>query len=201
VLSERSTHAMQETQITLPRIGTSDQAWGLGWAIYNLDGGGQIIGHDGGTIGQGAFFRMAPEHGLAIAVLANGGNMGNVWREIYARVLHDLTGLDAPPEAVPDPAATIPDTSRFVGKYSNAAEDNLVRVDEDGRVFLDYVPKGISAELGEQPETIEMLPYSGNALISAKRYYGSYSVVTFLADEEGRTQYMYESRISRRVSE
>ena len=81
---------MQETQVTLPRIGTCDQARGLGWAIYNLDGGGQVIGHDGGTIGQCAFFRMVPESNLAIAVLANGGNMHNVWREIYARVLRDL---------------------------------------------------------------------------------------------------------------
>jgi hypothetical protein len=46
----------------------------------------------------------------------------------------------------------------------------VLRVDEDGRVFLDSVPKGISAELGGQPETIEMVPYSGSALISAQRY-------------------------------
>jgi hypothetical protein len=90
---------------------------------------------------------------------------------------------------------------RSATSASIAGEDNLVRVDEDGRIFLDYVPKGINAELGEQPETIEMLPYSDNALISAKRYYGSHFVVAFLADDEGHTRYMYESRISRRVSE
>ena len=201
LLSEQATHAMQETQVTLPRIGTCDQAWGLGWAIYNLDGGGQVIGHDGGTIGQGAFFRMVPERNLAIAVLANGGNMRNVWREIYARVLRDLAGLETPPEAVPDPAATMPDASRFAGKYSGEAEDNVVRVDEDGRVFIDSVPKGTSAELGGQPETIEMLPYSGSALISAKRYFGSHFVTAFLAEDEGRTRYMYDGRIARRVSE
>jgi len=201
LLSEKSTHAMQETQVTMPHIGTCDQARGLSWAIYNLDGGGRIIGHDGSTIGQGAFFRMVPEHDLAIAVLANGGNMGNVWHEIYARVLHDLTGLDAPPEAVPDPTATMPDTSRFVGRYTNAGEDNFIRVDEDGRVFLDYAAKGINAELGEQPESFELLPYSDNALISAERYYSSHFVVAFLGDDEGHTRYMYESRISRRVSE
>ena len=201
VLSEQSARTMQEPQVTLPRTGTSDQIWGLGWAICDLDGGGRIIGHDGGTIGQGAFFRMAPEHDLAIAILTNGGNMPNVWREIYARVLHDLAGLQAPPEVVPDPAEAMPDTARFVGKYASAAEENIVRVDEDGRVFLDYIPKGISEELGEQPETIELLPYSDNALISAKRYFGSYFVTAFLGDEEGRAPYMYGSRISRRVNE
>jgi hypothetical protein len=67
--------------------------------------------------------------------------MGNVWREIYARVLRDLAGLATPPEAVPDPAATMPDTSRFAGQYSSEAEDNVVRVDEDGRVFIDNVPQ------------------------------------------------------------
>jgi hypothetical protein len=116
-------------------------------------------------------------------------------------VLRDLAGLETPPEAVPDPAATMPDTSRFAGKYSSEAEDNLVRVDEDGRVFIDSVPKGINAELGGQPETIEMLPYSGSALISAKRYFGSHFVTAFLAEDEGRTRYMYDGRIARRVSE
>jgi CubicO group peptidase (beta-lactamase class C family) len=140
LLGEQATHAMQETQVTLPCIGTCDQAWGLGWAIYNLDGGGQVFGRDGATIGQGAFSRMAPERNLAIAVRANGGNMGNVGQEIYARVLRDLAGLETPPEAVPDPAATMPDTSRFAGKYSSEAEDNVVRVDEDGRVFIDSAP-------------------------------------------------------------
>jgi hypothetical protein len=155
LLGEQATHAMQETQVTLPCIGTCDQAWGLGWAIYNLDGGGQVFGRDGATIGQGAFSRMAPERNLAIAVRANGGNMGNVGQEIYARVLRDLAGLETPPEAVPDPAATMPDTSRFAGKYSSEAEDNVVRVDEDGRVFIDSAPRGISAELGGQPETMD----------------------------------------------
>ena len=132
---------MQETQVTLPASGPATRPGGLGWAIYNLDGGGQVIGHDGGTIGHGAFFRLVPERNLAIAVLANGGNMRDVWREIYARDLRDLAGLETPPEAVPDPAATMPDTSRFAGKYSSQAEDNVVRVDEDGRVFINAGPQ------------------------------------------------------------
>ena len=201
LLSERATRAIQGAQVTLPRIGTCDQAWGLGWAIYNLDGGGQVIGHDGATIGQGAFFRLVPARSLAIAVLANGGNMSAAWRAIYARVLRDLAGLETPPEAVPDPAATMPDTSRLAGTYSSEAEDNVVRVDADGRVFIDSSPKGISAELGGQPETIEMLPYSGSALISAKRYGGSHFVAAFLAEDEGRARYLYDGRIARRVSE
>ena len=36
-----------------------------------------------------------------------------------------------------------------------------------------------------------MLPYSGSALISAKRYLGSHFVTAFLAEGEGRARYMY----------
>ena len=198
VLSERSVLAMRESQITLPRIATCDQAWGLGWAIYDLDGGGRVLGHNGGTIGQTAFFRIEPEHGLAVAVLTNGGNSSSVWREIFARVLGDLAGLEAPADVVPDPTATMPDPAPFLGTYANAGEESTVRVDEAGRVFIDYVPKGISAELGEQPETFEMLPYSDNALISAERTFGSHFTVAFLGDEDGHTPYMYGSRIARR---
>jgi hypothetical protein len=46
-----------------------------------------------------------------------------------------------------------------------------------------------------------MLPYSGSALISAKPYYGSHFVTAFLAADEGRTRYMYDGRIARRVCE
>ena len=96
---------------------------------------------------------MVPEQNLAFAVLSNGGGMAKVWRPIYARVLRDLAGLEIPSEAVPDPAATVPDISRFIGRYSNNAEDSVVRVDETGRIFIDAVPKGIAADLGEQPKT------------------------------------------------
>jgi CubicO group peptidase (beta-lactamase class C family) len=201
LLGEQSVRAMQETQIALPRIGSSDQSWGLGWAIYDLDGGGRVIGHNGGTIGQTAFFRIVPEQKLALAVLTNGGNANNVWREVYARVLRDLAGLVAPPALAPDPAASTPDTSRFVGRYAGAAEENVVRVDADGRVFIDFIPKGISVELGEHEETLEMLPYSDNALITAQPYFGSYFTVAFLGEDEGRAAYIYGSRIARRVAE
>lgn len=143
-----------------------------------------------------------PEHGLAIAVLTNGGNMGNLWRAIYGRVLRDLAGLEAPPEVVPDPTATMPDTSRFLGRYANAAEENVIRADEDGRVFLDFVPKGISVELGELEETFEMLPYSDNVLVTARRFFGSHFTVAFLGDDgEDRTPFLYGSRIARRIND
>ena len=202
LLSEQSVRAMQDTQITLPRITTCDQARGLGWELVDLDGGGRVIGHNGGTIGQGAFFRMVPELGLAFAVLTNGGNMRLVWRDIFARILRDLAGLEAPPEPVPDPAAQLPDVSRFLGRYTSAAEENIVRQDETGQVFIDYIPRGISAELGGQPESFEMLGYSGDVLISAERHFGSHFTAAFLGEDgEGRTPFLYGSRIARRVPE
>lgn len=202
LLSEQSAQAMRETQVVLPRTATFDPAWGLGWAIYNLDGGGQLIGHTGSTIGQAAFLHTAPEHDTAIAVLTNGGDSTGLWRQIAGRVLLELTGLELPPEPVPDPTATVPDVSRFIGKYANASEDSEIRVGEDGRVFLDSVPKGISAELGYLPRTFELLAYDDNTLISAERYFGSHFVCAFLGDDgRGRTPYLYAGRIRRRVSE
>ncbi|HET9168674.1 MAG TPA: serine hydrolase domain-containing protein [Actinospica sp.] len=202
VLSEQSVRAMREAQIALPRLTTFDQSRGLGWAIYDLDGGGRLVGHNGNTIGQSAFFQTVPEQSLAIAVLTNGGNAPNVWRAILERVLRDLAGLTAPPEPVPDPTAAKADYRRFVGRYSAEGEDDVMRMDEDGRVFLDYIPTGVSLELGELPESFELLPYAGNVLISAERRFGSHFVVAFLGDDgEGRTPYLYGSRIARRVPE
>ncbi|MEV0385625.1 serine hydrolase [Nonomuraea sp. NPDC050643] len=47
-------------------------SYGLGMELHDWDGG-TVIGHHGATIGQQAFLRMAPDAGVAVALLTNGG--------------------------------------------------------------------------------------------------------------------------------
>ncbi len=100
VLSEASTQAMQETQVKLPKLGMMGDSWGLGWELFDWDGG-PVIGHDGGTIGQGAFLRVVPGRNVAVTLLTNGGNPFGPYLEIFGRVLRELAGVEMP--AMPKP--------------------------------------------------------------------------------------------------
>lgn len=82
VLGPEAARAMRQPQVTLPPLGLMGTSWGLGWEIYDWPGG-TVIGHDGGTVGQAAFLRVAPERDVAIALLTNGGNPIAIYTEIY----------------------------------------------------------------------------------------------------------------------
>lgn len=84
VLSAAAVKSMQQRQVDLPYLGMLGDAWGIGWEIFDWDGG-TVIGHDGGTVGQSAFLRVVPAAGVAVALLTNGGDPLPIYREIVGR--------------------------------------------------------------------------------------------------------------------
>ena len=76
----------------------------------------------------------------------------------------------------------------------------IVSQDEDGRIWLDQVPKGIFAEMGEQPERIELVHYEGDSLIPVKADRGMYMPHAFVGDDgHGRALYLHVGRAIRRA--
>ena len=57
--------------------GSPFSAVGLAWRLAQWSGT-EVIGHDGGTIGQSAALRVLPERGIAVCVLTNGDNGGTL---------------------------------------------------------------------------------------------------------------------------
>ncbi|MDN5854817.1 MAG: beta-lactamase family protein, partial [Actinomycetia bacterium] len=171
VLSPASVKAMQERQVELPDLGLMGNAWGLGWEIFDSDGG-TVIGHDGNTIGQAAFLRMVPGKDVAVALLTNGGNPYALYTEIFGKVLHELAGIELSPMPTPQADSPAVDASRYVGTYSSSLIDSVVSVDDDGRVWLERNPKGIAVEFGEKPETIELVGWRGDTLLPAEPDHG-----------------------------
>ncbi len=200
VLSPESVQAMQRRHVDLPELGLMGGGWGLGWSLYDWDGG-PVIGHDGGTIGQAAFLRVVPEKGVAVAILTNGGTPFVLYSTIMTRVLAELAGATVP--ALPAPADRRPtlDISRILGTYSSAVTDSTVRQDDDGRIWLDQTMKGILAELGEDPAPVELVPWRENALIPLVAKQGVHIPHHFVGDDgNGRARYMHTGRADRRVS-
>ena len=94
-------------------------SWGLGWARGSWDGT-PVLGHDGNTIGQSAFLRLLPEHGLATVLLTNGGDPDPLHRELLGELLADLAGITVP--ATGGPGAGTPRAHRSDGRHVGAGQ-------------------------------------------------------------------------------
>lgn len=119
VLSSRSTQAMLQPQVAVPDPSMIMGAhWGLGWSLYDAEGG-RLFGHDGGTIGQSALLRIAPDAGFVAVLLTNGGGrLFTLFSDLVGELLHDYAGITLPPP--PEPPASPPavtNVDRFTGRY------------------------------------------------------------------------------------
>ena len=75
-----------------------------------------------------------------------------------------------------------------------------VSQDEDGRVWLDETPKGILAEIGAQPERVELAHYEGDTLIRLEPVQGLYMLMAFVGeDADGNALYVHTGRATRRL--
>ncbi|MEU3767865.1 serine hydrolase [Amycolatopsis keratiniphila] len=200
VLSPASVRAMRERQITVPDLGVMGAYWGLGWADFGWQGG-TVIGHDGGTIGQSAFLRVAPEHDVAFALLTNGGAALRAYHEVATKLMRELAGITVPPLPEPDPAAAPADLSRYVGEYSSRVVSTVV-TEEGGRLWLRRTPKGEFAELDEPSGTVELLPWHGETFVAVvPELPGAYMPHEFVGDDgTGRARFLHTGRADRRVT-
>lgn len=199
VLSAAGVKAMQERQIELPYLGRMGEAWGLGWEIFDWPGG-PVIGHDGGTIGQSAFLRLLPGHNLAVALLTNGGNVIAVYTAIFEHIFRELAGVEVPAFPTPPDGARVVDASRYVGTYASSVGDNIVTQDDAGRVWIEQIPKGILAEIGEPATKAEVVTLTGDTLVSTEPLRGLYQPFAFVGDDgAGHAQYLHTGRADRRV--
>ena len=70
VLSEASTLAMRQPEVSCPEPELLGDHWGLGWFL-RAGAGPAVVGHDGNTIGLTACLRLIPERNVAWALLIN----------------------------------------------------------------------------------------------------------------------------------
>jgi CubicO group peptidase (beta-lactamase class C family) len=132
VLSKDSVRAMQEQQVDLPDRWTQGRAWGLGWILFGWDGQ-NVIGHDGGTIGQLAFLRIVPDRRFAVALLTNGMTGRNLYKDLYARLFSERVGIEVPD--TPKPADGVEfEASLYAGVYERLNVRTEVEVQDGGLV-------------------------------------------------------------------
>jgi CubicO group peptidase (beta-lactamase class C family) len=116
LLSEASVKVMQEPQVAIPDPHTLGSQWGIGWILMDWNGA-RLYGHDGSTIGQGAFLRIAPDAGVAITLLTNGGNARDLYQELFTELFAELAGIAMPPMPVLPETPLEIDLAPYAGTY------------------------------------------------------------------------------------
>ncbi|MBV9451187.1 MAG: beta-lactamase family protein [Streptosporangiaceae bacterium] len=166
LLSHDSTSAMRQPRTRIPYFSEST-AIGLGWRISDWNGL-TVIGHDGGTIGQSAYLRIAPEPRLAVCLLTNASEAQALYEALFAEAFREVAGITMP--AGPQPAvlpgdqaaqrdmADRLDAGRHAGRYERTARRYDVTV-ADGLPRATVTTIGqLSALVGPQPEDVFLYP-------------------------------------------
>jgi CubicO group peptidase (beta-lactamase class C family) len=199
VLAPGTSAAMQARAVEVPYTGIMGSSWGLGFERFDVPEG-DIVGHDGSTIGQNAFLRTVPGAGLAVALLTNGGDVISLYHEIVGRIVDELSDTQLPGLPVPAAEPEQIDASRYVGTYSADVLDLIVTQEEDGRIWIDTVLKGMFADMGENPARQELVHFGDNSLIPLQGEHGMHMPHSFLGDDgDGHAQYLFIGRAVRRA--
>lgn len=198
LLSRDAATAMRTAAVHLPRLAGMGAAWGLGWEI-DRDGENPLFGHDGNTVGQSSFLRIAPDAGVAVVLLTNGGDGAGLFHDVADALLRDLTGDGLPPAPTPPPASAAPsapdDVDGFLGVYANSTMEMEVSQDDTGRLWLEQRPTPELLALGAQPSTDELVPFEDGSLILRERKSGMHMVLAFLEPaSDGRASYIHFGR-------
>ncbi len=197
VLSEESVRAMREPQVEVPDKHTLGSHWGLGWILMEWDGRA-VFGHDGGTLGQGAFLRILPEAGLSVCLQVNGGkHPRELFQDLYGEIFFELADVAVPAGLQPS-GAELGDASRFTGRYEREGVQLTIR-EADGGLQAVMKPTGELFKDMPEPSPMELRPFEGDVLIARGPDDVAWNAAVFF-DLEGERYVHFGARANRRVS-
>jgi CubicO group peptidase (beta-lactamase class C family) len=107
--------------------------WCLGQAVFHWTGV-RAVGWDGVVGGSRAVLRILPEHGAAVAVLANAEAGRALARSLVAELVDELCGIRVPPLRLDPAPGAAGDLARFAGTF--AWPDRRVEVAASGPALL-----------------------------------------------------------------
>lgn len=191
LISTESAKAMQEPQIEVPDPHTLGSHWGLGFILFDWNGR-KLYGHDGNTIGQASFLRIAPDADLAITMLTNGGPGNEVYRTLFSELFSDLAGITMPalPKA-PDTPLEL-DLSKYAGTYERlAVKIELAAV--DGRLEgITTLSGPLAAMIPNPVSKITLTPVDDKTFLAkGEEEEGSPSTAVFYEFDDGIPQFLH----------
>jgi CubicO group peptidase (beta-lactamase class C family) len=154
LLSEKLVAAMQEEQIGLVDD-ILGRAWGLGW-ILDRWGEVDVIGHDGNSIGQNAFMRVAPKERFGFCLQTNVGSALLLYRELANWLFGERFGVGPRPDAEALDDLAVSDPARYTGVYEREGLRLEVNADGGGRLLANVHPTHAVAQSQGWPPMIDL---------------------------------------------
>lgn len=109
-------------------------AWCLGWARFDWDGG-PVWGWDSVVNGERAMLRLLPDHDAAVVLMTNGSTGRAMYRSLLTGLMDSLFGIGVPPLRLEASFGAAGEVARFAGVY--AWPDRRVEVTATGgRLFI-----------------------------------------------------------------
>jgi CubicO group peptidase (beta-lactamase class C family) len=196
LLSPASVKAMQEEQI---RMTGGAVGFGLGWMLGETDGE-RTISHNGGTLGQSAFFHVLPDRGFAICLLTNGPTGALVWQAVTTHVFDKALGLQAPKPGLPPVPEEAPDLdlTKYEGRYERRAVHTTCKV-VDGALTATIEYVGVPYDL-KPPPPMPLRAVDESTFVAFAGEQPAMAMHFLDFDDDGRPSLLFAARVARRVT-
>lgn len=205
LLSAELVAAAQEPQITLVDDTVLGEAWGLGWILDHF-GDVPVLGHDGNSLGQNAFLRVAPEQRFGFCLQTNVESALSMYRELAARLFGERLGVTPREDPAPLPSRVVEDADRYVGRYEREGLAFDVARAADGSLVASVKATHAAAEMQHLPpmEELPLVPVERDQSFLLKLPIADSDLLAVFfnpADESAAPSYLhFGGRAHRRVS-
>lgn len=153
LLAEATVTDMQREQARLVDD-VLGEAWGLGW-ILDRWGEVHVIGHDGNSIGQNAFMRVAPAERFGFCLQTNVGSALLLYRELASWLFGERFGVGPKGDVEELPDLSVGEPDRYVGRYEREGLQLDVTTN-DSRLFATIVPTHEVAQSQNWPPMVDL---------------------------------------------
>jgi len=198
ILSDASREQMAAQQVELPDKHTLGDSWGIGWERMGWDGH-RLIGHDGNTIGQAAFWRVLPDQKFSVVLLTNGGNGAKLYEELYREIFRELAGVEMPQRLGPPETPVDVDITPYLGVYERASIRQEVHVDDQGPVMTVRVTGPLAEVLQEQDAHYRMVAVAPDLFVCQDPETGNWIPATFYQLPTGERYVHFGARATPRA--
>lgn len=143
--------SMLAQQVALVDDSVLGQGWGLGWILDHW-GEVAVIGHDGNSIGQNAFMRVAPEERFGFCLQTNVESALTMYRELADWLFGRRLGVGPRPDPATLEDLRVTEPDRYTGTYEREGLTFQIRADPEGRLLATVTPShGVAQDQGWPP--------------------------------------------------
>jgi len=164
ILSEKSAAAMRRPEVEVPDKYTLGSHWGLGWILMTWSGQ-EVFGHDGATLGQGGYLRVVPHAGIALCLLANGGQSRDLFDNLFREALEELCGVQMPAMLEPPAEPAEIDLTPYVGHYAREGVEIDIEQTDAGLIGRMRNTGGL-ADPNADPTEISLTPIEPDLFVA-----------------------------------